>query len=437
MSSATWHTINNSVSFNYIPTRSSYDYALIRRILSTKIHGRLGNLASGDTGSDTNIERDLINSAVRQVISDIEFRGNIREATLAPNLLEDQFDYALPTDVKADNIIDLRPQLTDCRSQFETYDLVTPEEFDRRKNVEKGIFTIVNDDLTRGLRIAAEVDDDQIQISTLEDTNWRTFDTDAVNDSDVKVDNDNYTEGSGSIRFQTDTTDSTDSTIGIQNTAISAFDVSAYLARGMAFVDARVTTADTGIHQITLRLGSDSNNYYQISDSNQNDCSPFVTGDNKIRFDMVNKTTVGTPVDTAIDYAALFWSRDTTTVALLHLNDTDWGFDNLILTRGRYYLLSYYTRNIWQDTAFALVENSTNDSHALLLQNDEVELCITKSAELASQFLRDNADATYYSKEYERLKTAYLMKNPVQSKVQSVTRYNFIHDDDFEEDNDS
>src|SRR3990167_6793704 len=396
-------------------TAGTYSYSLLRRILNTKIHGRIDNINSG---SDTNSERDLVNSAVRIALSDIEFRGNIRESALTPNLMDNQWDYALPVDVKADNIIDLRPQNTDSRSEYETYDLVSPEEFDRRKRSEKGIFTILNDDLNRTLRVSADVEDITTQVSNFEDTTWNTFDTDAVNDSDVKVDNDDYIEGAGSIRFQTDTTDSTDSTVGIQNTAISSFDISSYLARGSAFVDAKLTVADTGIHQITLRLGSDSDNYYQISDSNQNDCSAFVTGWNKIRWDFQNKTTVGTPADTAIDYAAMFWSRDTTTTALLHLNDTDWGFDNLQLKRGKYYLLSYYTRNVWQDTAFGVSENSINDTHALMVQNDELEVIMAKAAEQASLYLRDPEDIKYYAGEYQRLKSAYLMKNPSQSNEQ-------------------
>lgn len=415
-----------------MPTLSAYPYSLVRRIIHTKVHGRLGNLASGDTGTDTNIERDLINSAVRIALSDIDFRGNIREVVLTPNLMENQWDYALPTDVKADNIIDFRPQLTDSRGEFETYDPVSPNEFDRRKNVERGIYTILNDDLTRILRISAEIDDNSIQVSTLEDTTWGSFDTDGVNDSDVKVDNDDYTQGGGSIRFQTDTTDSTDSTVGIQNDSVTAFDISPFLARGQAFVDAKLTVADTGIHQITARFGSDSNNYYQISDSNQNDCSAFVAGWNKIRFDLQNKTTVGTPADTAIDYVALFWSRDTTTTALLHLNDTDWGFDNLELRRGKYYLLSYYTRNVWQDTAFSLSENSTHDSHGLMVQNDELEVITEKAAELASQYLRDYEDVKYHQGEYTRLKQAYLMNNPSQAGVLTTTRYNFIHEENGE-----
>ena len=407
-----------------MPNRGIYTFSQIQRDLNTKVHGRRTNLLSGDTG-DTNLERDLINSAVRIAMSDVDFRGNIREAVLTPNLMDNQFDYALPVDVKGDAIIDLRPQNTDSRGEHETYDLVPQAEFDRRKKSEAGIFTITNDDLTRLLRVSANVDDETIRISSLEDTAWGSFDTDAVNDSDVKVDNDDYIEGNGAIRFQTDTTDSTDSTVGIQNDSIEDFDISAFLARGSAFVDAKLTTADTGIHQISVRLGSDSDNYYQISDSNQNDCSAFVTGWNKIRFDFTNKTTVGTPSDTAIDYAAIFWSRDTTTTALLHLNDTDWGFDNLILKRGKYYLLSYYSRYVWQDTALSLSENSSNDSHALLVQNDEFELIMAKAAELASQYLRDEKDREYYSTQYERMKQMYLMKNPSQASVLTSTRYVF------------
>lgn len=417
-----------------MPNLSIYNYTLLQRILNGKIHGRLSNLNSG---SDTNIERDLVNSAVRVALSDIDFRGNIREATLTPNLMDNQWDYALPTDFKGDQAIDFRPQNTDSRDEFETYDPVSPTEFDRRKRVEKGIYTILNDDLTRTLRVSADIEDNTLQVSTLEDTVWNTFDSTSVNDSDVKVDNDDYIEGAGSIRFQTDTTDTTDSVVGVQNTAISAFDISTYLARGSAFADAKLTVADTGIHQISLRLGSDSNNYYQISDSNQNDCSTFVSGWNKIRWDFQNKTTVGTPADTAIDYAAIFWSRDTTTTALLHLNDTDWGFDNLILKRGKYYNLSYYTRYVWQDTAFGVNENSSNDSHALMVQNDELEVIMAKCAELASLYLRDENDAKYFSTEYERLKTAYLMRNPSQSGILTTNRYNFINSFDCVNENDS
>ena len=407
--------------------RGIYDYALIRRLLNTKIHGRIDNLVAG---SDTNTERDLINSSVRVVMSDVDLRGTIVESNLSPSLSDSQWDYVLPSGVKGDGIIDLRPQ-TDSRGQFEDYDLVSPNEFDRRKRVERNLATIVNDGLTRRLRVSSNIGNISTTLSTMEDTNWGTFDSDGVNDSDVKVDNDDYIEGNGAIRFQTDTTDTTDSTVGIQNTALNAIDVSSYLARGSAMVDAKITTYDTGIHQLSLRLGSDSDNYYQVSDSNQNDCSAFQTGWNKVRFDLANRTTTGTPADTAIDYVALFWSRDTTTTALLHLNDTDWGFDNLRLFRSKNHIISYYNRNLWQDTALALSENSTHDSHALLVQNDELELVLAKGAELASQNLRDMEDVKYFRDEYERLKMDYKMRNPSQARILLTNYYHFNFEDNF------
>src|SRR3990167_11519799 len=223
-----------------MPTRSTYTYALIKRMLNTKIHGRLSAINSAaDTGTDTNVERDLVNSAVRIAITDLDFRGNIRETTLTPMLADSYYEYSLPNDVKGTDIIDFRPQVSDCRDWFETYDLVSPEEFDRRKQFDKGIFTILDRDLTRSLRVASDISNLSLKVSTMEDTDWRTFDSDGVNDSDVKVDCSDYTEGHGAIRFQTDTTDTTDSTVGVQNTRISSFDISQFLGRGSAFVDAR------------------------------------------------------------------------------------------------------------------------------------------------------------------------------------------------------
>src|SRR3989304_5949665 len=251
-----------------MPTQSTYNYLLLRRILNTKIHGNLAIL----NANDTNIERDLINSSVRIALSEIEFRGNIREVLLTPNLMDKQWDYELPNDVKADNIIGLSPQNTDSRSEFETYDLVPSDEFDRRKKIEKGIFTIVNDDLTRKLRISADVEDETLVISDLDNVNdpdtWVGFGN--TIDSNIKTDADNYIQGNGSIRFSDTLARVGDSLIGIQNRNIGTFDISPYLSRGSLFIKGRLDTGDTGIKNINIRLGSDSSNYYTFTDSNEN-----------------------------------------------------------------------------------------------------------------------------------------------------------------------
>ena len=421
-----------------MPTRGIYLYSLLRRNVQIKVHGRLGNIASGDTGSDTNLERDLINSAVRIAMSDIDFRGNIREALLTPNLMDNQYDYAMPVDVKGDKIIDLRPQNTDSRGEFETYNLTTPEEFDRRKKTEKGIYTILNDDLTRILRVSADIEDETLTISELDGINnpdtWEGIGGTA--DTDLDTETDDYIQGNGAVRFS-DTRLATasglvDTIVGIENRNIEDFDISPYLSRGSFFVYGKLDTGDSGIKSINIRLGSDSDNYYTFTDSTQNDCSAFQAGWNLARMDASSRVTTGTPADTAIDYAAIFWGRDSAT----HL-DTDFAFDYLIAKKGKYYNLSYYSRYVWQDTALTLAENSTNDSHALLLQNDEVELVAVKAAELASQYLRDDKDQAYYANEYTKLKFQYLLSHPSQASVLTTTRYDFGSLEDAPNTNDS
>ena len=404
-----------------MPQRSTYDYNLVTRILNTRLHGRLTNLVSGDTG-DSNLTRDLVNSAVRVAISEIDFRGNIRESVLTPNLMDNQYDYALPVDAKADKIIDLRPQNTDSRGEFESYNLVPPEEFDRRKKVEKGIYTLLNDDLTRILRVSADIDDQTQVISNLDGVNdpdtWEGIGN--TRDTDVDTEGDDFIQGNGAVRFADTIVGAGDSVIGLENRRISAFDVSGYLARGSFFVYGKLDTGDSSINSINIRVGSDSSNYYTFSDSTQNDCSAFQTGWNLLRTDASSRVTTGTPVDTAIDYAAVFWGRDSGT----HL-DTDFAFDYLIAKRGKYYNLSYYSRYVWQDTAFVLVENSVNDAHALLVQNDELEVIMAKAAELASVYLRDREDQGYFRQEYERLKNVYLLSHPSQANTMTSTRYVF------------
>src|SRR3990167_5908547 len=239
-----------------MPTRGIYLYSLLRRNVQIKVHGRLGNIASGDTGSDTNLERDLINSAVRIAMSDIDFRGNIREALLTPNLMDNQYDYAMPVDVKGDKIIDLRPQNTDSRGEFETYNLTTPEEFDRRKKTEKGIYTILNDDLTRILRVSADIEDETLTIAELDGVNspdtWEGVGGTA--DTDLDTENNDYIQGNGAVRFSDTRLASAsglvDTVVGIENRGIEAFDISPYLSRGSFFVYGKLDSGDSGIKSI-------------------------------------------------------------------------------------------------------------------------------------------------------------------------------------------
>ncbi len=395
--------------------QGTYNYLQLQRDLNMKLGGRRAEL----NVSDSNIERDIINDAVHCVISEVDLRGTIRRVLLTPNLMDRQYDYSLPNDVKDEKIIDLSPQ-TDTRGEHEYYDLVPPEEFDRRKLAETGLFTIIDDDLTRTLRVSQNVDDKTQVIANFNTINadgdtWRGFT--GVSSSDVKSELDDFIEGSGAVRFAD--TIGADTVSGIENT-ITSVNISDFLSRGSLFVRGRLDTGDTNIQTAYVRLGSDSSNYYQFSDSTQNDSSPFQSGWNFIRFDMSSKTTTGTPVDTAIDYAAVFWGK----VASTHF-DTGFAFDDLFFKRGKYYNLDYYSRFAWADTAVVYKENSTTDSDALQVQNTELELITAKMAEKAAIFLNDFNRAKFWGQYYEQTKKDYQMNNPSRARVLTSSRHYF------------
>ena len=262
-------------------------------MVNGRIHGRLDNL----NANDTNVERDIFNEGTRIAISEIDFRGNIRESVLTPNLMDNQYDYDLPNDVKGDGVIDLRPQVTDSRGEFEIYSPVPPEEFDRRKRVETGIYTYLNDDLTRTLRVSADVEDETLVISELDGANypdtWDVFG--GTLDANVKTDGDDFIQGNGATRFSDTALNAasglTDTSIGIENRSLGPVDVSPFLSKGSFFYYMRLDTGDSGIQTAYLRLGSDSNNFHQFSDSTQNDCSAFQSNWNLVRFDIGSRVT--------------------------------------------------------------------------------------------------------------------------------------------------
>ena len=385
----------------------------------TNLQDRLNSMIGGKNGQLLSLE-NLFNSAVRYVLTDMDLRGTKRNAVLAPNLFNDIYDYTLPTDTK--KIIDILPQTE--RGEMTEWDLVSEEEFDRKKNRLDNLVAISDDDMVRRLKISRRVSDRAVILGRLEsptgdgDT-WSAFG--GVVDTDIKKDGDNYVKGIASLRFSGDGSNG-DTNAGIQNKGLDAEDLSEYLATGSIFVRGRLTTGDTNIKQLNVRIGSDTSNYYQISDSTTNENTAFETGWNLVRLDLSGKSTTGTPVDTAIDYVAAFWSKDSDA----HSSDTDYAFDHIEIKKGIIHYLLYYTRYVWQTTTTAVYkENSTAATDTLSLYNDEVELVLAKAYELASIELKDKDGIKIARELYKDQKKSYLMDHPSEAKILVSMPYEF------------
>ena len=389
-----------------------YTQANLTDALNGRTHQKNSLLASAQT---------LVNQAVREVLGRVDLRGSKRESALAPNLFDNIYDYVAPADLKGQGVIDLILQTG--RSMNDDWSLVTPEYFDRRKKVENNLIAISDDELVRKLRISANVDDETQVIGNLntvtgDGDTWAGFG--GVTDSNVKTDADNFIEGSGAVTFMNDTV-VTDTNVGIQNKGLATMSI-AGLTNGTAIFTGRLTLRDNNIKNAYVRIGSDTSNYYQASDSTTEEGNPFQTGWNLVSFDMTSKVTTGTPVDTAIKYAAMFWAKDSAT----HNTDTDNAFDYLILKKGKFANLVYYSKYLWQTTATAAYkENSSATTDTLSIDTEELELIILRAWMLASQELRDYVDYKIAKQEYEEAEAKYKMRYQSEALVLSMPYHYF------------
>lgn len=391
----------------------TYTRTNMRDVLNSRVHGKLSNLIDAN---------EILNSAVRFVINDADLRGSKRRAILAPNVFDDVYSYTLPTDVKGNKLIDVIPQVKLARKP--DWDLVPEDYFERLKEYRDNLISIADDDLDRRLLISRVVQSKKLVLGEMEsltgdgDT-WVGFGT--TNDSDVKQDQNDYISGNASLRFQDDTADLAGTTVGIQNKGLGATNLSEYLAGGSVFVRGRLTTGDTNITQLNVRLGSDTSNYYAISDSTTNENTPFATGWNLVRLDLSGKTATASPVDTAIDYAAVYWTK----TAGQHINDTNYGFDILIVAKGQIHDLVYYSRYLWQTTGGTYQENSSANTDRINVFNDEFELIITKAWELAAIELRDYDDVKLARVIYDDARIKYELMNPSEAMILLQPSYEF------------
>lgn len=376
----------------------------------------------------------VANRAVRAVMSEIDLRSSKRSSALSPNLFDDSFQYTLPSDIKGDKIIDIKPQLN--RGRFDDWVLTTPEEFDRMKRREQtnsagdrvelrggdwlgdNLISISRDDLVNKLLISRPIDDTQTIIDSLDSVgDWEGF-----GDGDnLTADNTNVVKGSASINWDINADGGT--TAGIVNDSLTDFDVSLYKTNGSIFVWAYVSSA-TDLTNFIILIGSSSSAYYKITVTTDNAGASFVAGWNLLRFDFINKSTTGTPTDDETDYVALYMTKDSGKVS-----ETDYRFDHIIMKLGDHYNVQYYSRFPWQSSTGSYLEDATTTTDVLNVETDEYNLIILKTSEFMEEFLNNFKEADRLGRQYEFKKAEYIQTNPSQALVTETTYY--IMDDQY------
>jgi|SRR5581483_5683851 len=354
----------------------TYSYTTLKGAINSRLHSKLGLLPDARTS---------INNSVLRAWSLIDLRSSKRRATLAPNLFQDVYQYTCPTDLKGLGIISLQRQ-TDDRPKTETFDLTTEDEFDRRKTLNEGLVAFTDRDFTRKLLVSQIIDDKTLIVSTLDSTTagggtW-AVNGDATN---LIADSDNFVKSNGSLKFDLN---SGGTTAGLQNSTLNTFDITDYKNQGSVFVWVYITTT-SGVTNFILRLGSSTSNYYSQTVTTTSEGLAFQAGWNLLRFDLNGATQTGTVTKTACNYVNLYMTKTAGKAA-----DTDYRFDHLMIKRGKFYNLIYYSKYPWQTAAGVYIENSTADGDLLNVDTDEYNIILEVCVEDLGLEARESGDST-------------------------------------------
>lgn len=384
----------------------NYQYSDLKTAINGGIYNKIGMLSS---------EITTINSAIREVRA-VRLHSLKRRTLLAPNLFNDVYEYTAPTDLDGLGVIGIQPQNQE-RIESDYWNHVALEEFDQYKTVKNNLLAISSNGLVKKLLISANVDDDSIVVGTLNTVaengaNWTAY----GDGENLTSDSSDYVKGGGSVKFDISSAGGT--TVGVYHSSLPTFDLTKYLTDGSVFVWTKIIST-TNITNYKIRLGSDASNYYEMTATTQNDGTAFATGWNLLRFDFSGKTTTGSPSSTACDYVAVFMTKDAGKVS-----ETGYAFDHIMVKRGSYQYLWYYSNYAWQSSTgtFKIKATATNDY--LNFDEDEFLLAVEKGIELAAREVREPEASLSAARRYKDMVREYRQKYPNESIPLISTYYN-------------
>lgn len=347
-----------------------------------------------------------INFAVRDVLADVDLQSTRRRTYLDPGLFPEVYAYAAPDDLKGYKIINIRKLPGSATDRVVPYSLVTYDEFNQRRKL--GTLSVTENDSIRKILIAGDQDtQDLFSLSNLqsvtEDGSSWVVGTGATN---LYVNTGNYVRGAGSIFFDIDGTASTQA--GIRNVGMDQYSVADYnQQQSSIFILAYLSNA-ADVTGYTIRYGLNTSNYYQIVVNSTHFNTAVTAGWNLLRFDVKNKTTVGTVDPTNCQYFEVYMNKAGTKI-----NQTGFGFDSIVFANGVAQEIIYYSSYGWIDAITGAWKNESNaDSDFVIADNEEYNMIVQKVIEFAGEEVEELQASANAMARYEKMKKNYGMEHP-------------------------
>lgn len=357
----------------------------------------VGDLSDGVAGLLTGTNLNNVTNlygAYQRAARTLAQQADIPESTgrQTYNLYDGVYDYLAPTYVFGGAINDLRPQGV-SRSQLDYVYKKPILDFDITKAILPNGCNVTFE-WKKGvpiMRVAQTKAQPMILLDSMDlTTGW----TAGGSASGLVVDGTVYYQSPASLRF----TCTGASTGTLTKTLTTPIDLTTYQGVGVVFL-AIDTPSATNLTSITLKIGSDSSNYYSVT-STQGFLGAWQANDfsTLVPFDLSTATTTGTPTITAMDYIQISFAHSAT------LTNMRTGY--LFISLPSPYELLY------QSTAIFLVKGTL--SNDITDDNDQIVL----------------GDAAYNIYEYECARAVILQTGGSFAKGLGAEYTNVLHNKD-------
>ncbi len=343
-------------------------YDLIQDV-KRKIHG-------GDVPNPVDIALD---EGRRKMIGKIRAPELKRTGYLEQALYPHVERYAVPEDLKYDNIIDIK-KLSSYRNvdtMMRPLELVYDRRFDQNRRRSRNVISITNENGVKYAKISHPKGLKDHESTIINQSNSLTANGTwnvGGNVVNLRLDELNHVTRAASLAFDINNS----STSGfIENFTMDSVDLHDYLNTGAAF--AWISIPDPiYLTSVKLTLGSDSSNLtndiYYATVNQPHDNNMFVTGWNLLKYMLNNLNTVGTPNPKAITYVRLDFT--TTGDPIPNCN-----MDSIIARKGEVYELKYNTAWCLIDPVTrAWKQRTTRNSDILPLEEDTYQILMLETA---------------------------------------------------------
>jgi len=372
----------------------------------SQLDQRVTSLVHKCAGSMSESDRYALGSLALDMLGkDVDLYESQRKTVLTPALYAQMYEYAFPSDVKGDAIIDIRP--AGKRDFVYEKKTMVPFDFESRNGSALPDFSVEVREGTRILRINSQdvpvyslIND---CASTTDNGTWAASD-DAANltaDTDGMGDN-------NSLRFDVDVSASVNNDAILTNSTMDAVDLTDFQYVGSTIF--KVWLPDnTYITSVALRIGSDVSNYYSATKTTQADGTAISKGVNTFRIDWGDWATTGTPTITAIDYVqfTLNYSASQTDMFGVRLDD-------IVIRTGKNHEILYYSEFIAANSSGTRQRTFSTSTDTTILGSEAEDALVFKWAELIAAARREWTTSQTYAQKYVDSIGTYQMRYPSQ-----------------------